>query len=53
VFECAGRYRIIPIWSFLMCAIDEDRVRALEYPEDALISDDDDDDDETVVESQV
>jgi hypothetical protein len=36
-----------------MCAIDEDRVRALEYPEDALISDDDDDDDETVVESQV
>ncbi|XP_023702195.1 uncharacterized protein LOC111861670 isoform X3 [Cryptotermes secundus] len=53
VFECIGRYRIIPIWSFLTCAVTEDQVRTLGYPEEALISDDDDDDDETAVESQM
>jgi hypothetical protein len=51
--ECIGRYRIIPVWAFLTFAISEDHVRALGYPEDALVSDDDDDDDDTVVESQV
>jgi hypothetical protein len=50
VLECIGRYRIIPIWSFLTCAVNEDHIRTLGYPEDALASDDDD---ETVVESQV
>jgi len=53
VLECIGRYRIIPIWSFLTCAVSEDQVRTVGFPEDALANDDDDDDDETVVESQV
>jgi hypothetical protein len=52
VLECIGRYQIIPIWSFLTCAVSEDQVRMLGFPEDALTNDDDDDD-ETVVESQV
>jgi hypothetical protein len=52
VFECIGRYRIIPIWSFLNYAVNKDHVRMLGYPEDALASSDDDDD-VTVVESQV
>jgi len=51
VLECIGRYQIIPIWSFLTCAVSEDQVRTLGFPEDALANDDDDD--ETIVQSQV
>jgi hypothetical protein len=52
VLECIGRFQIIPIWPFLTCAVSEDQVRTLGFPEDALANDYDDDD-ETVVESQV
>ncbi|XP_069686909.1 breast cancer type 1 susceptibility protein homolog [Periplaneta americana] len=47
VFECIGRYRIMPIWSFLMCPVSEEAIRSLGLPEDVLASDD-----ETEVESE-
>ncbi|PSN50805.1 hypothetical protein C0J52_13919 [Blattella germanica] len=39
VFECIGRFRIMPIWSFLMFDISQDDIETLGYPEDALASD--------------